>query len=247
MTSAALTDSARVIACRSWKYRLASELEASERFRALAPQLRSLGVSGPIADMADESADDELRHAERCRELIEHLGGQPAAEPAFSMKPLAPPGVSGRERVLYEVVALSCVTETLSTALLAELVARAQDPVCRRAMHEILRDEVKHSRLGWALLAEEHARGVRDCVGQHLPDLLRDTVGSGFFEAATPLEPWASELAGLGFLELPERQRIVRETLEQVIFPGLERFGIATALGRSWVGSSGSAVSSSPG
>ena len=149
--------------------------------------------------------------------------------------PTGPAGAQVIEGVLYEVVALSCVTETLSTALLAELVARARDQVCRGAMHEILRDEVKHSRLGWALLAEEHARGVRDCVGRHLPQMLRDTLGPDFFDSQTPLEPCATELAGLGFLERPERQRVVQETLEHVIFPGLERFGVDTALGRRWL------------
>jgi bacterioferritin (cytochrome b1) len=237
-------DSARALACRAWQYRHATELEASERFRALAPRLRAHDLSTLVADMAEASADDELRHAKLCHELIEHLGGEPSAAPPPSVSQLAPPGVVGRERVLYEVIALSCVTETLSTALLAELVARASDPVCRRAMHEILRDEVKHSRLGWALLAEESARGARDGVGRHLPQMLRDTLGGDFFGTDAPLDPRANELSGLGFLPRPERQRIVHETLDAVIFPGLERFGIDTGLGRRWL-SAGAATSTS--
>lgn len=228
------SDMARALACRAWQYRYASELEASERFRALAPRLRAHDVPALIADMAEESAEDELRHAKLCLELIEHLGGTATPAPVVTASPLAPPGVDGRERLLYEVVAFSCVTETLSTALLGELVARAQDPWCRRAMHEILRDEVNHSRLGWALLAQEHARGARDCVGPHLPQMLRDTLGGDFFGMDVALDPYASELSGLGVLSRPDRQRIVRETLDAVIWPGLERFGIDTELGRSW-------------
>ncbi|MEO8905765.1 MAG: ferritin-like domain-containing protein [Polyangiaceae bacterium] len=235
MSSSEPPHAARALASRSWGNRLRSELEASERFRALALRLRTQASSPLVADMAEDSACDELRHAQLCRELIAHLGGESACELAASPSRLAPPGIEGREGVLYEVVALSCVTETLSTALLAELVARTRDQVCRGAMHEILRDEVKHSRLGWALLAEEHARGVRDCVGRHLPQMLQDTLGRDFFESQTPLEPCATELAGLGFLERPERQRVVQETLEHVIFPGFERFGVDTALGRRWL------------
>jgi len=167
--------------------------------------------------------------------LIAHLGGEPLSAPAPSAAQLAPPGVDGRERVLYELVAFCCVTETLSTTLLAELVARAQDPRCRGAMHEILRDEVTHSRLGWAVLAHEHARGARDCVAAHLPQMLRDTLGGDFFGTDAALDPCASELSGLGVLPLSERQRIVRETFHTVIWPGLERFGIETGLGRRWL------------
>jgi hypothetical protein len=193
-----------------------------------------LNTQDCFADMAEESADDELRHAKLCQELIAHFGGEPSTAPDLSAAPLAPPGVDGRERVLYEVIAFSCVTETLSTALLSELVARAHDPRCRRAMHDILRDEVNHSRLGWALLAQEHARGARDCVGRHLPQMLRDTLGSDFFSTEMALGPYESELSGLGVLTRADRQRIVRETFDAVIWPGLERFGIDTVPGRSW-------------
>ncbi|MEP7053212.1 MAG: ferritin-like domain-containing protein [Pseudomonadota bacterium] len=235
MSSSEPSHATRALARSSWGYRLRSELEASARFRALAPLLRAQATSPLVADMAEESASDELRHARLCRELVAHFGGESGSELPVSPSRLAPPGIEGREGVLYEVVALCCVTETLSTALLAELVARAQDQVCRGAMHEILCDEVKHSRLGWALLAEEHARGVRDCVGRHLPQMLRDTLGRDFFDSPMQLEPRANELAGLGFLERPERQRIVRETLDHVIFPGLDRFGVDTVLGRRWL------------
>ena len=228
-------ESARALACRVWSYRLRSELESAARFRALAPALRACGASSIIADMADDAAADELRHADLCRQLIRHFGGDLPAEQEISLNTLSPRGIQPGERVLYELVALSCVTETLSTALLAELVARAQDPVCRQAMHTILRDEVDHSRLGWAFLAEQHARGVRDCIGPYLPPMLEDTLGSRLFDPCAAPEPYAVELAGLGVLELPERQRVVRETLEQVIFPGLERFGIDTAHGRAWL------------
>lgn len=231
--------SIRELAAGVWSYRLGSELESAARFRALAPRLRACGASSVVADMAEEAASDELRHAGLCRELIRHFGGELPHEREVSLAALAPRGVEHGERVLYEIVALSCVTETLSTAVLGELVARAQDPVCRQAMHSILRDEVSHSRLGWAFLAEARARGLRDCVGPHLPAMLHDTLGHGFFEATEAQPP---ELSGLGALSLSERQRVAWETLEHVVFPGLERFGIDTALGRRWLGARSSAA-----
>jgi len=227
--------SVREMAAHVWTHRLRSELEAAERFGALAPILRASGASPAVVGLAGEAADDELRHAGLCRQLIRHFGGDPPPEPQISLRWMAPADLDGRERVLYELVALSCVTETLSTVLLGELVARARDPICRQAMHEILRDEVNHSRLGWAFLAEEQARGVRDCVGRYLPDMLEATLSDELFRAADTPDPRLTELAGLGSLERPERQRIVREALAHVVFPGLERFGIETAFGKRWL------------
>lgn len=238
MTPSTRDESVRKLACGVWTYRLETELHAAERFRALAPQLRALGSSPPLVDMAQQAASDELRHARLCRELIVHFGGAPPTEnPCVPAGNVAPAGLEGRERLLYELVALSCITETLSTALLGELVARARDPVCKQAMHSVLRDEVNHSRLGWAFLAEERARGVRDCVGRHVPEMLEAALGPHFFSFAEAPDTQQKELAALGSLERPERQRIVRQTLESVVFPGLEQFGIATSPGKRWLAS----------
>jgi hypothetical protein len=166
--------------------------------------------------------------------LVRHFGGTPPPEHEIVVRWTAPAGLEAAESALYEIVALSCVTETLSTALLGELVARASDPVCRDIMRAILKDEVNHSRLGWAFLAEQHARGLHDCVGTHLAKMLDATLGAELFQDAGPPDPRLTELAGLGSLEQPERRRIVREALAQVIFPGLEQFGIDTTLGRRW-------------
>lgn len=235
MTPGAADASARELAARVWSFRLGSELEAAQRFRALAPRLRAAGASEAIVGMAEDAAVDELRHAELCRQLILHFGGAPPPEPEIALRWTAPAVVDRSERLLYEIVALSCVTETLSTALLGELVARATDPVCRQAMHSILRDEVNHSRLGWAFLAEENARGVRDCVGPHLPAMLEATLGDELFSVPGESDARLAQLAGLGSLERSDRLRVVREVLQSVIFPGLELFGVETASGRRWL------------
>jgi hypothetical protein len=130
---------------------------------------------------------------------------------------------------------MSCVTETLSTALLGTLVERARDTLAKQTMQSILRDEVKHSQLGWAFLAEQHARGAPDCVSSHLGPMLEATMGDELYATNAPTDPSDDALAGLGALERLERRRIVRETLELVVFPGLERFGIDTAPGRRWL------------
>jgi len=132
---------------------------------------------------------------------------------------------------------MSCVTETLSAAILSGLVERASDSGARATMLEILRDEVRHARLGWAHLAAERERGVRDVISDHLPAMLAGTVHEAL--VCVPLteeeDPHAAELAGLGSLPLPVRRTIFKETLRYVIFPGLERFGIHTQAANDWL------------
>ncbi|HEX5100753.1 MAG TPA: ferritin-like domain-containing protein [Polyangiaceae bacterium] len=185
--------------------------------------------------MAGRASSDELRHAEKCLDLVRHFGGVVEAPKAPEVRPVAPSELETRERLLYEVVALSCVTETLSAALLGALVERARDSLTKSVLHSILRDEVVHSRLGWAFLAEEHARGARDCVSERLAPMLSSTLSDELFDGPTEVNDVDRALAGFGSLERMERQRVVRETLQAVVFPGLERFGIDTSRGRAWL------------
>lgn len=235
MNDNAAVTAARAAAAHVWRCRYGVEIEAAERFRNLAVELTNVGASDAVVEMARNASTDELRHAEKCRELIEHFGGKLDTPLTVGTRPVAPRVLAQQDRVLYEVVALSCVTETLSTALLGVLVERAKDRLVRNALYSILRDEVGHSRLGWAFLAEQYARGARDPVREWLPAMLSATLPNEVFSAADDASEFDRALAGFGSLERSERQRIVREALTAVIFPGLDRFGIDTRLGRSWL------------
>src|SRR5262245_22679124 len=142
----------RQLAASVWRARHRFELDAAARFERLAHEMTELDARPEVIAMARQAAEDEVRHAELCGELVAHFGG-PTPSRALSTAPqISPPELDARGRLLYEVVALACVTETLSTALLGALVDQASDPVVRKAMHSILCDEVQHSRLGWAHL-----------------------------------------------------------------------------------------------
>lgn len=228
------TDNARALAGRVWKVRSIFELEAAERFKTFVSQLSTAGASEAVVTLAREAASDELRHANLCEELATHFGEPASPRPAVAIRRVAPAGLATSEMILYEVVAMACVTETLSTALLGSLVECARDSLAKQTMQSILRDEVSHSRIGWAFLAEQHARGASDCISSHLGPMLEATLGDEFFASSASPDPNEEALTGLGVLDRTERRRIVRETLDVVIFPGLERFGIDTAPGRKW-------------
>lgn len=129
---------------------------------------------------------------------------------------------------------MSCITETLSTALLIEMRARATDPLVRAVVREVLRDEVDHALLGWAYLEVGVDPSLLARVSERLPGMLRDTASEELFGDA-PDPPHASALAGLGGLPRGTRCRIFASTMREVVFPGLRRHGLDTRLAQRWL------------
>jgi len=64
--------------------------------------------------------------------------------------------------------------------------------------------------------------------------MLAGTVSEELFASWTE-HPAQELLSGLGALDRADRRRIFRDTLSQVIFPGLEHFGVDTQLGENWL------------
>ena len=234
MSASSLLERARGRAAKIWSERRRAELEAAQRFDWLASEFEVLGASATVRKLAARAAEDERRHAELCADLSRHFGEPVVSSGLPAFRRVAPAKMERKDALIYEVVALACVTETLSTALLGALVDRASDSLAKRTMHSILCDEVNHSRLGWAYLAEAASARAMAAVSAHLAGMLQSTLSDELFRRSSA-DPLEAEVAGLGQLERIERRRIVRETLEQVVFPGLERFGADVRRGREWI------------
>ena len=215
-----------------WAHRATEELAAAARFDRLAATAQREGAEPIVVELARKAGDDERRHHERCVELVEHLGGRWSAPARITAPPLRSGLDNARADLLYELVAMSCVTETLSAALLMEMRAAAADGRVRDVVHEVLVDEVDHSRLGWAHLAAE-ARGcsVR-FIGERLPAMLAHTVAEELFGPGVDA---SSELDGLGALSRARRKDVFAATMHDVVFPGLRRAGIDTGAGQRWL------------
>ncbi|MBA3394131.1 MAG: hypothetical protein H0T89_15900, partial [Deltaproteobacteria bacterium] len=134
---------------------------------------------------------------------------------------LGSPGLARRDRTLYAAVAIGCVTESLSCALLLELRAAATHPVVAATVDEILRDEIEHARIGWALLAAE--AGTRDV--SWLAPKVSAMAAAAVAEDVTPMTG-DDELAGFGVLPRARVRELVAETWSTVISPGLAHHGI---------------------
>jgi len=142
--------------------------------------------------------EDEVRHAGLCAELSAAYG-KPATGGDTASGEIAPGSLGPREAVLYEMVAACCITETESVATLTTLMTEDAEPRVREILHEIARDEVVHSRMGWAHLAREAARIDVSFLSSWIPAMLSGTVSDELFAAAED-EPAADELLRHGVL-----------------------------------------------
>ena len=138
---------------------------------------------------------------------------------------LGPGHLNREQKLLYACVALSCVTETLSTALLVEMQERAAPGMIKATVHEILTDEINHSRIGWAELSRHTRSRDLSWISALLPGMLGEAM-------QTDVQPMLSadegelDLSEWGILTPKHAQKIVKEAIQVVIIPGLEQNGI---------------------
>lgn len=217
-----------------WRCRHDFELEARARFSRLAESFNTYNAPPSLTELAKQAAADEHRHASVCRDLIAYLGGEVPQDRPVKPSEVAPSSMGEKSRFLYEVVAMSCVTETLSCTVLGVLIERTEDVHMKKAMQSILSDEVRHSRLGWGYLADQSAKGPQGFIADYLPHMLAGTVHEEIFNEAL-VSPFDEQLSAHGVLSRAERLDIFRSTMTEVVFPGLERFGVDTSAGQQWI------------
>ncbi len=229
-----LSESLRRLAASAWIFRWKVELEAESRFARLAERLDEIGAASAMAELARRASREERRHADLCARMAEDYGEPVSAAGAVEVPDITPSGLLLRGRVLYEMVAACCITETESISVLTTLLGSVRSERMRRVLHELAEDEVGHSRLGWAHLASEHAQGATSFLGPFIPSMLEGSIGADLF---LPGSPTTEDQALLEHGVLPHtlKREVFTRTMEEVVFPGLERFGVDTAAARAWL------------
>ena len=226
--------SARRAAAEAWAFRARVEQDAALRFDRLATVVAGFDPGSPVPAMMRRAADDERRHTELCARLAHGLGNPVALDAGDELASIAPGSLDERQAALYEVVAACCITETESMATLTTLLARETEPNVREVLHSISKDEVVHSRMGWAHLSRESVAAEVAFLGPLIPGMLAGTIDEGLFGSPPPDED-PEGLLRLGVLPLAKKREVFLGTLEQVVFPGLEKFGVDPAPGRAWL------------
>ena len=224
-----MTETQRRIVAEAWAFRTGVEREAADRFARLATAISRFDAPSPLPALMRRAAEDEQRHAALCVELAA-IYGTPATGFARDV-PIAPRSLEGRAAVLYEVVAACCITETESVATLTTLLAEEVEPGVEKVLRTIARDEVAHGRMGWAHLAREAARYDVSFLSSWIPAMLSGTVEETLFLEA----PQDRDLLRHGVLPPSRKKAIFARTLEEVVLPGLETFGIDAGPARAWL------------
>jgi hypothetical protein len=223
----------RCIIAEAWLFRTRVEREAAHRFGRLADAIDAFDPASPVPALLRRAAGDEVRHAGFCAELSAAYGN-PAPESGGASPDIAPGGLAPREAVLYEMVAACCITETESVATLTTLMAEDAESRVREILHEIARDEVVHSRMGWAHLAREAERIDVSFLSSWIPPMLSGTVSGELFTPGDE-EMESAELLRHGVLPRARKREIFVGALEEIVLPGLERFGVDSAPARAWL------------
>jgi hypothetical protein len=227
----ALAGDARERIGAEWLRRADVELTAAALSAQIARGLLLDGAAPEVLEIAAQAVVDETRHAFLCRGVAERYLGRPVRaprsrpveEPTFGD---APPEINR----LLGVVLHSCISETMATVCLHEGLQRCAAPTVRAVTQQLLEDDVRHARLGWAHLASPHVNvGARRHVARALPTLLR-----------LGCESWASEDRPAeddpahGVLGTPGLRALTATALRDVILPGFDHVGVDTAPARAW-------------
>jgi len=186
-----------------------------------------------LVEVAARAAQDETRHASRCEDILRSRHA-PIPPPETRLLEYAPLTLTPEQRLTYEVVAQSCVSETESMATLVTLLDEAREETLKSVIHELARDEVQHARLGWGYLAWIRDRLDLTFLGTLLPGMAAGSAGPDLFRPAMEGTDDPT-LYGAGVVPHSERQRIYLETLESVVIPGMGEHGVDAAPLRLWV------------
>jgi len=226
------TISARVAG--TWAFRTRAEIEASARFARMSTELAEVGADPVVVRGARDASEDEARHRDLCAIVAARFGQPDAKNHTPPRVRIGRSDMPQRDRLLWEVVAVCCISETMNASLLTRCQEVAQDEQIRATLHELLKDEVKHAQLGWAHLASERAAGRGAFLRDVLPAMLEASVEPGFLEG-TLTQSWTDGMLEYGELPAPELVQLYCETLIEVVFRGLDAMGVDTALGRAWL------------
>jgi Rubrerythrin len=215
-----------------WALRSRVEHEAARRFDRLAAAVPEFDPDSPIAPLLRSAAADERRHAALCTELAARYG-RAATDPRIDVR-VAPGSLLPRDAILYEMVAACCITETESVATVTTLLAARLEPAVEKVLREIARDEVAHGRMGWAHLAREASQRSVAFLSRWIPTMLAGSIDDALSAATGPAED-GDVLLAHGVFPPARKREVFVATLQQVVFPGLEKFGIEVRSARGWI------------
>ena len=149
-------------------------------------------------------------------------------------QPLAPKDLSIDRKVLYEVVAVACVNETMNGAILVHTYQRARWPSIKLTARTLLDEKLAPSRLGWSHLDGIRAHTDFGWITKYLVPMM-DAMGVDALVAAASQSPEAAPLSAYGELSDGERLKIFEEVMTEIVLPAFSERGIHTQTAQNWL------------
>ena len=217
----------------TWFKRASREAELHLRFESLFQALRAHQATPTVITLAQQTSEDCAKHVDQYLGLAREFGVSDERPVAKRPGPLAPTSLSILERIVYELVALSCIEETLTGCMMGQVYQYAKHPSVRLTAHIVFQDEIWHSRLGWAHLGNLAKQQDLGWISGHVSELIERTLDHELYDLGNPLRQ-NSHMLSYGELDDDRRLEILREGVNTIILPGLESFGVNVGAGRTW-------------
>ncbi len=228
-----------LLIAEAWAQRAQAELGAEARFQLLSEQLNNAGSHEQVIYLSKKAQEDERRHAQLCAEVAREYGHKTGFEKikrtSQNLEKSWSKKESFRDRLLCEVTLMCCITETFNASLLNTIYKNVSSNSSRgKVIHEILKDEVKHSQIGWAHLAFESQK--KDCgfLAEHLEEMLEISVNDDLFLPVVESHELEDTFSH-GVMPVEQRLEQFETTLKQVIVPGFQEFNIDTHQIEKWL------------
>ena len=223
--AADLPEDDRLLVATTCARRAELELRGAAAFTVVTQALIELRADSRIVELSARAIAEEIRHSDIYFELASHYAR--AALPRPEVAPIDVPehaGVSAELRRVLHVVGMCSINETMACAFLELCLDGATSGKVRAAVREVLSDEIRHARIGWAFLASPVVTAsVRREVGRWLVPML-----------CAQLEGWWRQIDTLPEGEVaghacPSGQAIAEATLKSLgdlVLPGFQELGI---------------------
>jgi hypothetical protein len=231
---AALDEGSRWLVATTGARRAALELEGGAAFTAVTQSLVDLRADVRIVDLAARAIAEELRHAAIYGAIARAYGD--GGDAPSRATPIAAPhydGVTPREDHILRVVGMSSINETMACAFLELCLAGTTASFVRDGLREVLEDEIRHARIGWAYLGSPDVGDAeRTLVGTWLVPLLRAQWGR-----------WREQIASLPSMEAPAHgcpspaaiEAAARASMKDLVIPGFAAAGVDVGEARRWL------------
>ena len=148
---AALTRAQRDQLASFWTDLALAEHASIAEFHRVSLELLRFGAPEALIAAAQRAVIDEARHARRAFELASSYAGERLSAGAMQL-PVAMPLAATLVELARNTVQGGCIAETQSAALCMRLVSRATDAKVKSVLEGIVRDELRHAELAWAIV-----------------------------------------------------------------------------------------------